>query len=66
MGGEDAAERCEGLGEFLGLDCAEAVEVEVTEDAADGLAFIVGAVGLLADFFENDCFELSDTLLRDS
>jgi len=55
---EEAADSLESFLELRGLDGAVAIQVEVLEDSTHGLSLVVGTVGALANFLENDVFEL--------
>ena len=58
---EDAPDCLKGLFELFGANSAVPFQVKVLEDALGSLSFIVGTVCALADLFENDRFNLSDS-----
>lgn len=60
-GRESAAERFKALAEFRELNSSVAVKVEVLENTLAGLAFIIGTMGTLANFLENDIADSLET-----
>jgi len=64
--GESTAHGLKSTGEFRELNSAEAVQVEMLEDLANGLALVIGSVSSLSDLLEDDVLDLSETGSVDS
>jgi len=59
--GEGTSHGLKSTSEFRELNSAESVQVEMLENLADGLAFIISSVSSLSDLLEDDILDLGET-----